>query len=666
MKADVTLSPLFSDHAVLQKSDKVPVWGTAGPGEAVRVAIAGAAAAATADRDGRWRAVLDLSGKGPGPFELRVEGANALTVSDVLIGEVWICSGQSNMDWSVSRTVDAAEAIARSANPRIRVFEPKHVTSPHPLAEIEGAWAVAGTDSTGRFPAVGYFFGKRLQETLEVPIGLLSISWGGTPVESWTSREALQSDPDLKTGSERVVRQTEEFPARLRDYLGRLAAWETRFGRTEPSPADPARFADPGVSTADWTPVTLPGALSDAGLPDAGVIWIRRQIPISRAMTIGPLFVELGILHDFDVAYLDGRKIGETTRETAGAASPRVYYLEKAKEGEMTLAVRIEAPAGGAGVFGPEASFCVDGSSLGGRWLAKVERALPAPSAEARADYPPPMPTAPSESKTPSYVYNAMIAPVIPYAIRGVAWYQGEDNGPRAYQYRKAFPLMIEDWRSRWGEGNFPFYFCQLANYGKVGLEPADSNWAELREAQTRTLALPGTGQAILIDLGEDADIHPRRKNEVGIRLARIALAKTYHRDIEFSGPVYVSMESAGDAIRLHFSHGEGGLIARAIPETYQPRTVDLAKVPRGRHSPRSEVEGFAICGGDRRWVWADASIDGDTVVVRAAGVPHPVAVRYAWADSPVFNLYNRDGLPAGPFRTDDFPGLTDALKYGP
>jgi sialate O-acetylesterase len=665
MNAELTLPALFSDHGVLQKSDRVPIWGKAAPGQAVRVAIAGATAAATAGPDGRWRALLDLSALGPGPFELKVEGRNTIVVSDVLVGEVWMCSGQSNMDWSVSRTVGAAEAIARSANPQIRVFEPKRKTSAKAQEELEGAWAVAGPESTGRFPAVGYYFGTRLQEALGVPVGLLSISWGGTPVESWTSQEALRSDPDLKTGSERVVRQAEALPGLLSEYRGRLAAWEVKFGRTEPPALDPARFAAPGVSTADWTPVTLPGPLAQAGLPESGVIWIRRPFPISRAMTVGPLFVELGLIRDFDAAYLDGQKIGETTRDTAGSASPRVYYMEKAKEEDITVAVRIEAPAGGAGVFGPEASFCIDGVSLAGRWLAKVEHALPAPSAQATAEYPPPLATALTESKTPSYVYNGIVAPVIPYAMRGVAWYQGEDNGPRAYQYRKAFPLMIQDWRSRWGEGDFPFYFCQLANYGKPRLEPADSNWAELREAQTRTLTVPNTGQAILIDLGEDADIHPRVKREAGLRLARIALARTYHRDIEYSGPVFASMEIAGHAIRVRFTHCEGGLVARNIPETYQPRTVDLARVPRGRHSPKSEVEGFAICGEDRKWVWADASIDGESVVVRAAGVPKPIAVRYAWADSPVFNLYNRDGLPAGPFRTDAFPGNTDAVKYG-
>ncbi len=665
MNANIELPPIFSDHAVLQRSEAVPIWGRAEPGEEVTVAIADEIATTTTGRDGKWRVTLNLSKKASGPFQLRVKGANQVEVSDVVIGEVWMCSGQSNMDWSVSRTIDAASAIAVSSNHNFRVFEPVPRTSAQPAEELEGKWLVADPSVTGRFPAVGYYFGKALQESVGGPVGLLSISWGGTPVEAWTSREALQSDPSLKIGSEAMRRRTEEYPAALAEYVAKLEAWKQKYGRREHSPDDPGAYAKPGISTFDWTPVTLPGPLSGAGLPDAGVIWIRRQFPITQAMTVGPLFIELGLLHDFDSAYLDGEKVSETTPRTAGAASPRVYYVEKAKAGEVTVAVRLVAPAGGAGVFGPESGFCIDGSPLAGRWLAKVEQPLPPASAEAKAEYPAPMPTAPSESKTPSYVYNGMVAPVIPYGIKGVAWYQGEDNGPRAYQYRTAFPLMINDWRNRWGEGAFPFYFCQLANYGKVRSEPADSAWAELREAQTRTLSLPNTGQAILIDLGEEADIHPRDKREVGSRLARIALAKTYGRAIEYSGPVFESMESAGGAVRLRFSHCKGGLVAREIPATYRPKTVDVTRVPRVRNSPGSEVEGFAVCGADHLWRWADAAIDGASVVVTAKGVSQPVAVRYAWGDSPVFNLYNRDGLPAGPFRTDSFPGITDDQKYG-
>jgi sialate O-acetylesterase len=661
----VTLPDLFSAHAVLQKAAAVPVWGKAEPGASVRVTIAGESQTATADQQGRWRVEMDLSMKAAGPFSLVIEGTNRVVVPDVLIGEVWVCSGQSNMDWSVSRTTDAEAAIATSANARLRVFEPLHITSGQPLEEIQGTWSVSGPVVAGRFPAVGYHFGKDLQQALSAPVGLISTSWGGTPVEAWTSREALQKDPDLRQGSEQVIAELEAFPARQSRYAAQLKAWEQKYQIKLPTRAASETFVGAGVSTSDWTPITLPGNLAQAGLPEGQVIWIRRQVDITPEMTIGPLFLELGLINDFDSVYLNGKQVGETPYGVAGGASARTYYLEKSSPGEATLAIRIVAPVGRAAVVGPDAAFRIDRESLAGKWWAKVEIPLPELSAEAKRDYPLPLPAPPAPSKTPGYVYNSMLHPVIPYGIQGVVWYQGEDNGPRAFQYRTAFPLMITDWRQRWGQGSFAFYFCQLANFGPLTDEPGDSKWAELREAQTKTLALANTGQAILLDIGEPGDIHPRSKTEVGARLARIALANTYRRPIAYSGPAYRSFTLEGDAIRLHFGHAGSGLVARVVPATYHAATVDARLSPLVRHSPESELEGFAICGADRKWKWANASVDGNTVLVRRSGISQPVAVRYNWADSPIGNLYNSDGLPAGPFRTDDFPGLTDQEKLG-
>ncbi|MDB6092652.1 MAG: acetylesterase [Verrucomicrobia bacterium] len=665
LHGEVTLPDLFSAHAVLQKAAAVPVWGKAEPGSTIRATIAGESKTTTADQQGRWRVEMDLSAKAPGPFSLVVEGTNRVVVPDVLIGEVWICSGQSNMDWCVSRTTDADAAIAASSRPQLRIFEPKHLTSDQPLDEIHGTWLISGPDVAGRFPAVGYHFGKDLQQALAAPVGLISTSWGGTPVEAWTSREALQQDPDLREGSDRVIAEQVAFPARVNRYAAQLRAWEQKYQIKLPVPADPAAFAGADVSLSDWTPITLPGNVAQAGLPEGQVVWIRRQINITPAMTVGPLFLELGLINDFDTVYLNGRQVGETPYGAAGGASARTYYLEKTTSGEVTLAIRIVAPIGRAAAMGPEGAFRVDRESLAGKWWAKVETPLPELSAEARRDYPTSLPAAPAPARTPSYVYNSMLHSVIPYAIQGVVWYQGEDNGPRAYQYRTAFPLMISDWRQRWGQGSFAFYFCQLANFGSLTDEPGDSRWAELREAQTRTLALANTGQAILLDLGEPGDIHPRSKTEAGARLARIALANTYRRAVAFSGPVYQSFTVEEDTIRIHFGHADGGLAAHLVPATLRMATVDTHAVPLTRHSPESPLEGFAICGADRKWKWAKASIDGSTVVVRGAGVSQPVAVRYNWADSPIGNLYNGEGLPAGPFRTDDFPGLTDQQRLG-
>ena len=666
VRAQVALPDLFSRHAVLQRATVVPIWGKATPGETVRVTLADETKTGVADGQGRWRVTLDLSRKEPGPFTLVVEGKNRLEIPDVLIGEVWICSGQSNMDWSVSRTTDAAIAIAASSNPQLRVFEPVHVTSPQPLDEVHGSWVISGPDAAGRFPAVGYYFAQEVQHALGGPVGLVSTSWGGTPVEAWTSREALQADPDLRDGSSRVITDVEGFPARQRAYAAQLDAWEQKYSTPLPTRADPATFAAPEVSMSDWTSVNLPGSLAQGGLPEARVVWIRKQITITPAMTIGPLFFEVGRFNDFDTVYLDGKQVGETPPGAAGAATPRMYYQEKSTPGEHTLAVRIEAPAGGAAAAGPEATFRIDREALAGKWWAKVEVPLPSLSEEAKRAYPAPLAPAPFPFRTPTYVFNSMLLPFIPYAMQGVVWYQGEDNGPRAYQYRTAFPLMITDWRQRWGQGSFAFYFCQLTSYGPLADEPGDSRWAELREAQSKTLALANTGQAILTDIGEPGDIHPRSKREAGRRLARIALANTYRQPIPYSGPVFQSYTTEGDAIRIHFGSAESGLVARTVPATFRMATVDTRVTPLVRHSPDSQLEGFAVCGVDRKWKWANATIDGSTVVVRASGVAEPVAVRYNWADSPIGNLYNGDGLPAGPFRTDDFPGLTDKEKLGP
>jgi len=333
-------------------------------------------------------------------------------------------------------------------------------------------------------------------------------------------------------------------------------------------------------------------------------------------------------------------------------------------EGDNILAVRIFNPSGEAGILPGKERFQGNHFMLQGEWLAKAEYELPPPDEAARAA----MPERPSYPIEPqnvaAYLYNGMIHPIIPYGIRGFIWYQGEGNWDRGFQYRTAFPLMIRDWREKWGRGDLPFYFCQIANYTAHSPKPGDSPFAEVREAQTMALSEPNTGQAILIDIGEEGNIHPADKRSVGDRLSRIALANTYGRKQEFSGPVYESMSVEGGKIRLRFSHTEGGLVARKLPDSYQPLSTDPKTVPLVRNSPAGELEGFAICGEDKKWKWATANLDGDSVIVWSDEVPQPVAVRYAWAQNPFCNLYNGAGLPAGPFRTDDFPLPSKNKKY--
>lgn len=507
--ADVKLPALIGDNMVLQQHAKVPIWGTADPGEPVTVTLRSVPQVAatsgkpvtvtssaqwvntTANNDGRWMVSLDSLDAG-GPFEMTIAGRNnTLTLRNVLVGEVWVCSGQSNMQWPVKASADAEREIAAADYPMIRLFSVKQIVAEGPLPDTEGSWGTCSSQTVGDFSAVGYFFGRESHKTLGVPVGLIHSSWGGTPAEAWTSRPALESEPEFKPILERWERLLAKYSQVKKMYEDELAQWQ-------------------------------PAA-------------------------------------------------------------------ERAKaEGKPKPAKPMQPP-------GPDHPHRASG------------------------------------------LYNGMIAPLIPYAIQGVIWYQGESNADRSYQYRKLFPAMIQDWRGAWKHGDFPFLFVQLANWREIQPEPVESAWAELREAQLMTLTLPKTAMAVAIDIGDAADIHPKNKQEVGRRLALAAQSIAYGKEVVYSGPIYASMTTEGDKLRLLFTQVADGLMAKGD----------------------EPLKGFAIAGQDHKFVWADARIDGDTVVVWSDQVPHPVAVRYAWADNPVCNLYNKAGLPASPFRTDDWPGVT-------
>ena len=489
--AEVRLPSVLGDGMVLQRDMPAPIWGTASPGEKVSVAVAGQEVSTTAGDDGRWLVKLPPL-KAGGPFEMTVAGRNTITRKDILVGEVWICSGQSNMVWWVRASANAEQEAAAANYPQIRLFTVKAVTASQPRPDTEGTWQPCSPKTVPDFSAVAYFFGRHLHKELGVPVGLINTAWGGTPAESWMSRAAMESDPEFRPILDRWSRQVADSAAAMRDYAQKVTQW-----------------------------------VEDVQKADA-----------------------------------------------AGRPLP----------------------------------------------------AAPQPPNDAR-----------SSPHRPSVLFNAMIHPLIPFAIRGAIWYQGESNAGRAYQYRKLFPAMIQDWRRAWGQGDFPFLYVQLANFMKAQDQPGVSAWAELREAQTMTLALPNTAMAVTIDVGDAADIHPKNKQDVGKRLALAALARAYGRDIPYSGPLYQSMKVEGDSVRLRFQHVDGGLVAQG----------------------GEPLRGFAIAGDDRNFVWADAKIDGNTIVVRSDKVARPVAVRYAWADNPVCNLFNKAGLPASPFRTDDWPGIT-------
>lgn len=659
LHASVSLPALFSEHMVLQQAEKVPVWGKADPGEKVTVTLANATAETVARVDGKWMTALNLSKVGEGPFTMVVEGQNRLEIPDVLVGQVWVCSGQSNMEFPLKRAIGAETEIANSANDRLRYFSVPRSTQDTPSEALRSSWVIAGPATSQRILAVAYYFGKTIQKQLNTPVGLIGAAVGATPSEAWTSYESLSTDPEIKAGADKLVTDAKNYPATKKTFTEQYAAW-TKTNQREDRPTENLEAFTLMGDRTGWKQISLPGRTVDQGLPDAGAVWFVKSFDINEANSGKDFKVSLGTINGWETVYWNGERLGGRNSTSFRGANETSFFTVPAtsvKLGKNFLAVRVFNPIG-------ELSFSGK-LSQAGDWAAKTEFELPSVSPDIGRNYPT-APNLPPDPKTMGAVlFNGMIHPLIPYAIKGAIWYQGENNAERAVQYRKAFPLLISDWRKQWGQGNFPFYFCQLANFNAKKEQPGDDSWAELREAQTLTLATPNTGQAILIDIGEAGDIHPCNKEDVGKRLAALALAKTYGQNIPFTGPAYNSMKVEGNKIRITFKGIDGGLVARPLGPDYLVSTVSNKRLPLVRNSPRSQLEGFAICGSNHQWFWADdAHIDGDAVVVSSASVPEPVAVRYAWAKNPTCNLYNGAGFPAGPFRTDDFPLTTNPARY--
>ncbi|HEY6805415.1 MAG TPA: sialate O-acetylesterase [Pyrinomonadaceae bacterium] len=642
--ADVTLPAIIGDNMVLQQDKKVRIWGWAQPKEQVTVALGTNKASTTADDNGHWQALIGPL-KAGGPFEMTINGRNTLTIKNILVGEVWVCSGQSNMEWPLINARGGAETVANSNNPELRLFTVQKATANAPLEDVKGQWVVTSPENAGQFSAVGYFFGRELNQKLKVPVGLIHTSWGGTPAEAWTSRDALASVPELQPILDRFQDRLKDLPQRQQDYERRLAEWvHTNLYEDTGNKGEALGYATLETNTTDWQTMNLPQYFETAGIKMDGAIWFRKEVEIPAAWAGKPLDLNLTSIDDYDTTYFNGTKVGGIGREKPDSYMvPRRYTIpsELVKAGRNVIAVRVfdSAGEGGFGSAGrmtlsPIGSSGSEAIALAGPWSYKIETQLTpkTPDWGSRPEAP-----GPTNQNSPSVLYNAMIAPIVPLTIRGAIWYQGESNAGRAYQYRTLFPLMIRNWRTMWGEGDFPFYFVQLANWQPIKDQPGDSEWAELREAQTMTLKEPQTGMAVIIDIGETNDIHPKNKTDVGHRLALWALANTYGQKLEFAGPTFNSFSVDGNKLRVKFKHTAGGL-----------KTTDGA-------APKA----FAIAGEDHKFVWAEAKIDGDSIVLWSKDVAKPVAVRYAWADNPVTNLFSKIDLPAAPFRTDDWPGVT-------
>ena len=628
------LPAILGNNMVLQQGKPVPVWGWATPGEAVIVKIAGQEKATKADANGKWQVKLDPLKAGGGPYELTVAGATTITLKNILVGEVWVCSGQSNMQFGTGGALNAAEEIKQATFPNIRLFVTNYAAPAAPAADCQGAWAECSPQTVGGFSAVGYFFGRKLHQDLGVPVGLIDSAVGGTPVESWTSREGLAAEPEGKLFAERLDQIMAAYPEAVKKYEETLANFEKDKAAADAAKPDDSTWGTADLDDTKWQDMALPTRWEAVGLDIDGVVWFRTSVAVPEAWVGKDLSLKLGPIDDNDITYVNGEKVGETN----GWTTPRVYPVpgKLVKAGKLVIAVRVTDTGGAGGIWGkpedltlaPAAGEGKDALTLAGKWrYAVAVKLLPRPG--------PPM--GPGNAWLPTSLYNGMIAPLVPFAIQGAIWYQGEANAGRAYQYRALMPAMIRDWRRVWGQGDLAFGMVQLANFTAAVPTPGDSDWAELREAQTLALKTPNTGMAVIIDIGDAADIHPKNKQDVGLRLALWALAQTYGKKLVYSGPLYDSLKIDGDKVRLSFKHLGGGLVAKG-----------------------GALKTFAIAGEDKKWVWADAVIDGATVVVSSAQVPKPVAVRYAWANNPEgCNLYNQEGLPASPFRSDDWPGIT-------
>ena len=642
-EAGLTLPAVFSDHMVLQRDRPVPVWGWANPDEDVSVEFAGQKKTAKADANGKWMVRLDPLPASAEPRDLVVECAARqlkTKVADVLVGDVWLCSGQSNMGMSVSESADAAREIAAATFPSIRLFAVGSHPTLTPAADVKGRWLACTPETVARFSATAYSFGRTLHRELNVPIGLLHSSVGGTQAEAWTRLEALRTVPALADRAEQEIAKITSQEDDSRRFVVERTAWEERHGVTPPPVSDAARdWADPSLDTSEWTTVTLPSQWAQLGAKSGGVFWLRKEVTLPDTAAGKPFSLALNWVSDqYDTAFFNGVEVGR-----ANDKPPEFYNVQRrytvpgdlVKAGRNVIVVRIVSATQFAGMWQWGYMLDLPVADRGGvdnQWLMKTESTfapLPPEALKSR-----PKPNTVAFRNVSAALYNGMIAPLVPFAIKGVIWYQGENNAGRYAEYRGVLTLLIRDWRGQWGQGDFPFLIQQLVNNGRP---PADANaagnWPLLREAQAQVAdTVPDCGVAIGIELGSATTIHPPNKQDVGKRLALVALEKVYAKDVESSGPRYASMKIDGATIRLRFSHAVG-LVAKDGP----PRT-------------------FAIAGADRKFVWADATVDGDMVVVSSPQVPAPVAVRYAWADNPQgCNLFNAAGLPMAPFRTDDW-----------
>jgi sialate O-acetylesterase len=623
------VSPIFGDNMVLQRGKPNTIWGWSKPGQIVHVEIAGRTAKTVTGAQGRWQLQIEPPAPG-GPYTIKVVGPQTVTFHEVLVGDVWLCGGQSNMEFGLPRARNGADEIKSANHPNIRLYIVSQHVSYSRTEVPQGSWKICSPQTVaggGGFSAVAYFFGQRIQKETNVPIGLIQDCVGGSPAEAWTSTAGLHQ---LK-GFEPQLAEIQRLKRKGGTAYGNfIMHWYDDFDIGLKGKGWAAIEFDDSA----WNNVQIPGGFRELGVADSpSVCWFRKTILLPDPLPPGRATIYLGVIEKMDTAYINGNWVGAS----AWVENPRVYQVKEdiLKPGKNLVTVRVfkTKPQGGFATNAEGLRLVLgDGTvvPLAGEWKGAV-------SVDARPPHPLPLgfenwPT------MPSVLFQGMIEPVAPLAITGAIWYQGEANAERAYQYRTLLPAMIADWRKLFGQGDFPFYIVSLPAFMRHNDKPVEDAWAELREAQFRTARdVPNSGLAITIDTGEADNIHPSDKKLVGERLALVALAKHYRKAIPYQGPTLKSVEHLPGGLRLRFDHVDGGLVVKG-----------------------GKLEEFSIAGKDHKWHWAEARIEGDAIVLSSPMVSEPEAARYAWQSFPKATLYNGAGLPAVPFRTDNWPGITE------
>jgi sialate O-acetylesterase len=627
----------FSSHMVVQRDEAVAIWGIDHPGQQVTLSTPSRTWAVRASEDGKWTTTIGPFAVGD-PFALSVQGSRQIVLDDVVAGEVWLASGQSNMEFMLKNEVGGAAEVAAADQPLIRLLTIPHNGAVEPVEFVENAgWTACTPQSAATFSAVAYHFGAELHESLNVPIGLIHCSWGGASMESWTRLGAMADDPMLSF----TVKQHDDWAAKAASAKPLLEAYRKGIAEWDANPPRTTRFiTDPGQSVMEegwntiafddsaWGDVLIPGEVNIAMGAIDGVIAFRKAVDIPASLSGRTLTLSLGAIDDQDITYFNGVEVGRCGAETPSAATSRRKYVvpaELVKTGRNLVAVRVFDKAGVGGFRGPAKELTLTplddpnaAIPLNDAWKFKVMHSVPGR----------PSPPLPTERDVPGLLYNGMVNPLIPFRFRGVIWYQGEANTDRAEQYRHLSEVMITDWRRQFGHGDFDFHFVQLAGFGINS-----PGWIEIMEAQQQTLAVPRTGMAVAADIGDRGDIHPKNKKDVGHRLALVARARTYGEEITHSGPTLLQARREGSRIVATFDHVGSGLVLKTSPDPFRPSS-------------------FEVAGADGIFHPATVTIEGSALRIVSDRVAQPATVRYAWRNFPTCELYNKEGLPAPPFRS--------------